>query len=197
MQRLSVAAMLALFAGTARADAVPPEPEDCPVGSVGATSHCGAVCHALVCANDGECPDGTACLASKACILVDDCVRPAQNIHAGPCSPESTCAGEGAVCQSLKLCVPGESTSSDDGGNTTAGTTSTATSGTATSGTATSGTSGTSDATPTTGQPGSTGISTGEPPPGSGSSSTGGGQGTAPKGGCVDVNIPINFVPRQ
>src|SRR5688572_2122441 len=91
---LLLALLLGLVGGPARADVVRPEPEDCPVGSVGDTSHCGPICRMLECTGDGECNGGDTCQPTKACLHVGNCLMPPPKVHGGACSPEGTCGGK-------------------------------------------------------------------------------------------------------
>ena len=59
-----------MFSPSALADAVSAEPEDCPEGSDGTSSHAGEWCEELTCDADEECPEGTSCETSSVCLDV-------------------------------------------------------------------------------------------------------------------------------
>jgi hypothetical protein len=59
-----------LFSSRALADAVYPEPEDCPDGSDATSSHAGEWCAEQTCDADEECPEGTSCETSSVCLDV-------------------------------------------------------------------------------------------------------------------------------
>lgn len=84
---LSLALSLGLAVDVARADAVPPEPDDCPPGQVGVTSHRGpecvleapddcapgyrgqlrGTCVLAACINDSSCKEGERCMQVDTC----------------------------------------------------------------------------------------------------------------------------------
>lgn len=130
----ALAALLVLIAAPARADVVRSEPDDCPDGSFGNTSHCGPYCEALLCTNDRDCTDGRTCQPVKACAHTYDCFDPPPTVHGGPCTNGTSCTDAKDTCQSLKLCISNENPTTDDSGSsgTNPGTT-TGTPGTTTS----------------------------------------------------------------
>lgn len=159
-----------LVAGDARADVIRRPPDDCPVGSLGGGGHCGPVCVALVCMSDADCDRGMTCQPVKACVHAIPCFPDGLTIHGGACIGEA-CANDEDTCQSVKLCVEGGDTGSEDSSGGSSGT------GTSTNGTSTDGTStGTTQDPGTSGTAGTSGTS-GNSSTGSnstGSSATGG-----------------------
>ncbi len=98
---------------TAAADSISVEPEDCPTGSAGVTSHCGAECAPLPCKVDGDCRDKKVCRPTKLCIekgerpgcgrVPDQIKYPYQVVH-GECPSGGKC-GKG-TCEEARRCVP-------------------------------------------------------------------------------------------
>lgn len=109
------------FASTAAADAVPPEPTDCPDGSIGATCHGGPFCRPDTCDTQADCDPGLVCADTQACISTVDCGGiggPAPtDAYEGPCSAGGSCT-EG-TCQTTKLCLPEGGTTAVSSGATT------------------------------------------------------------------------------
>jgi MYXO-CTERM domain-containing protein len=113
---LALAALLALISAPARADVVRSEPENCPDGSFGNTSHCGPYCEALTCTTDRDCTAGRTCQPVKACTHTYECFDPAPTVHGGSCS-NATCTDAKDTCQSVKLCILNENPTTDDSGS--------------------------------------------------------------------------------
>jgi MYXO-CTERM domain-containing protein len=182
----SLIPVLALFAASARADVVPPLPDECPPGST-VDYGCGsAFCRAFVCATDADCKGGD-CEPVKACFGPNDGLQPPPTEHGGPCLRDDTCNNELLTCQTLGLCLSfGGGTSGD--ATTAAASTGAASTGVATTGAASTGGSsgistgvGTTGSAPTGGDLStSTGAVTGGATGGGGSSETSGSGG----GGC-------------
>ena len=147
-----------LVAGVARADVIRRPPDDCPVGSLGGGGHCGPVCVALVCMSDADCDRGMTCQPVKACVHAIPCFPDGLTIHGGACIGE-TCANDEDTCQSVKLCVEGGDTGSEDSSGGSGGTgTSTGGTGMSTGGTSMS-TGGTTQDSGTSGTAGTSGNS--------------------------------------
>lgn len=101
----SLAIWVLLAAGPAFADMVP-MPPGCPHGARGVTSHAGARCHALPCASDGDCTDGTTCRPYRVCVR-NSTVPPAgrgafisgaaphlEELVVGSCEVSQQCGGD-------------------------------------------------------------------------------------------------------
>jgi hypothetical protein len=74
------------FSGIAAADAIAPEPEDCPSGSYGTSSHAGEWCQEHTCDATGECPDGFSCESSSVCEDVYETSCGGDRLDTGPCT---------------------------------------------------------------------------------------------------------------
>lgn len=96
------------LAGTAAADVVPPEPTDCPAGSIGATCHGGPFCRPDTCDTQADCDAGFICEDTQACISTIDCGGiggPAPtDAFEGLCGGDGSCAT--GTCEARKLCLP-------------------------------------------------------------------------------------------
>jgi hypothetical protein len=91
MRSLVLLLVVALRASSARADAVPPPPTDCPPGKVGTTSHGGAHC---VDAPPKNCPPGWRGVAGGNCMVA-------------VCGADNQC-DPGQVCRDQSLCMAEE-----------------------------------------------------------------------------------------
>jgi hypothetical protein len=116
---------LALVSTRARADAVPPPPNDCPAGSQGETCHGSPYCQPAACKTDADCTTGQTCAVVSLCISMTSCFGsvappdggsntiPEQNV-VGPCNADGTCdgvGGGGASCTPVRVCAtPGDTT---------------------------------------------------------------------------------------
>lgn len=182
----SLIPMLALFTAPARADVVPPLPDECPPGSA-VDYGCGsAFCRAFVCETDADCKGGD-CEPVKGCFGENDGLKPPPIEHGGSCLRGDMCSDKKLTCQTLGLCVSfGDGTTGD--GTTAGATTGVATTGVATAVTAsTGGLPGTSTGAATMGStPTGGGLSTGTSGAtgAGGSSETSGGGGSRGGGGC-------------
>lgn len=98
---------------SARADAVPPPPEDCPPGALGQTGHDGPYCTPSTC--DGTCEEGRTCRSIGLCVVTEE--RPCggmttpgetctyQHVEAlGTCNDQADCT-TGGECQIADRCV--------------------------------------------------------------------------------------------
>ncbi len=123
-----IAGLLALgmtaTAGTARADAVSPPPEDCMAGTTGDTCHGGIFCRPRDCTDGSQCDFGEVCEDRELCVGQIDCTG-GWDPEAGPFysdTVEGSCAGGAActsgTCQTVKVCVPPATSS---GGGTASG----------------------------------------------------------------------------
>jgi hypothetical protein len=106
----------ALLAVTpARADVVPPPPEDCPDGSDGATCHWGGFCAARTCSEADPCEAGMTCRELALCIETVDCGgwghHPTDIVRA---SCEGGVGCRQGACQNVRVCS--ETTPPEDGG---------------------------------------------------------------------------------
>ena len=118
------------FASPARADVVGPPPDDCPVGTEGATCHGGPYCSPVECTSDMECGSGETCNDLPFCVSTILCaglLPPDANLMdyerakvEAPCPTANECT-QGATCKTLKVCVPPESTSTSSSGSGSAG----------------------------------------------------------------------------
>jgi len=108
-----MAAGLAVSPRAVRADAVRPEPRNCPDGSQGATGHAGPYCAPIPCTSDAEC---TAVRAGWVCREVPLCVnqvtytdwsgqRYTRDEVVGPCAADGSCTPP-ATCDTSKKCAP-------------------------------------------------------------------------------------------
>ncbi|EYF08809.1 hypothetical protein [Chondromyces apiculatus] len=134
----ALALSTALFVTAARADAVPPPPEDCPPGALGVTGHLGEHCAPTTCAVDSDCEKVAARSFSRkspplACREQGLCVERRKvdvppfrhggakevelQIAARACGGAESCAAP-AACEVVKRCVPAEAAA----GSTAAGT---------------------------------------------------------------------------
>ncbi|MEQ9320971.1 MAG: MYXO-CTERM sorting domain-containing protein [Polyangiaceae bacterium] len=112
------------FASTAAADAVPPEPTDCPAGSIGSTCHGGPFCRPDTCDTANDCDAGFICEDTQACISTIDCGGiggPAPtDAYEGPCGSGDSCTD--GTCQPIKICLPeGGATAVSSGATTSSG----------------------------------------------------------------------------
>ena len=119
-----VALVATLAVATARADAVPPPPDDCLEGTTGDTCHGGIFCRARGCTDGSQCDGGELCEDRELCVGQVDCAG-GWDPDAGPSytnTVEATCEGGAAcaegTCQTVKVCVPPTTAS---GGGTTSG----------------------------------------------------------------------------
>ncbi len=178
---------LCLLTTFARADVVPPLPDDCPPGTF-VDYGCGsAFCRAIVCETDADCKGGD-CEPVTACFGPNPGLQPPPTEHGGPCLRGDTCSEDYLTCLTLGLCLTvGDGTTSDatTAGATTANTTTTGT-------TMTGGPPGTSTepvttgVTPTSGDSStSTASSSTGTPAGAGSSETSGGSEGSKGCSCV------------
>jgi len=107
--------LLVAGASDAAADAVPPEPDDCPPGSVGRTGHEGPYCSPTTCASDSSCPRmGQECREVALCVKTETVPRGGRPYDGAP----ETITREGD-CETAMRCVdPGalEEGGDDDGG---------------------------------------------------------------------------------
>jgi MYXO-CTERM domain-containing protein len=181
----SLIPMFALLTAPARADVVPPLPDECPPGSA-VDYGCGsAFCRAFLCETDADCKGGD-CEPVKGCFGENDGLKPPPIEHGGSCLRGEMCSDKKLTCQTLGLCVSfGDGTTGDGATGATNGT---ATTGVASAGTAsTGGLPGTSTGAATMGStPTGGGLSTGTSGAtgAGGSSETSGGGGSRGGGGC-------------
>ena len=127
---VGAALLVAFSAGGARADAVPPEPKNCPPGTHGVTGHAGPGCVSDHCPPGSfgtMCADGPCCWVSECggdagrscgnntCETVRLCVRPRNTVGWGAslhpvndalatCDAGGACPG-GGTCKELTACV--------------------------------------------------------------------------------------------
>jgi hypothetical protein len=92
---------VALGVSEARADAVPPPPEDCPEGSRGETSHAGPSCVVAPCTPD-TCEAGKSCKPRGFCLIGTDL-----KVEGGTCEDTPDCTSP-AVCRKVPVCVAPE-----------------------------------------------------------------------------------------
>ena len=121
MRRLALLALL-LVPSTAAADAVGPDPTDCPLGTVGTSCHGMEYCRPLSCTSSSDCDAGEICQSRDLCITSGTCgglmppdaePPPPRTVVTASCS--GACA-EGA-CESRMVCVPdGTPPGTGDGG---------------------------------------------------------------------------------
>jgi hypothetical protein len=110
----AAALALTLLATRARADAVPPPPDDCALGSQGNTCHGGTYCTPPApCTSDADCTGGEVCQPLAVCIGQVSCYGGVV-IDGGPstfpqASVEGLCSGgtcdDGASCTTMSLCA--------------------------------------------------------------------------------------------
>ena len=84
--RLMVTHLLLIFSAVASADAVELEPENCPSGSYGTSSHAGAWCQEHTCDVESDCPEGFSCESTFVCVDVYETSCGGDRIDTGPCS---------------------------------------------------------------------------------------------------------------
>lgn len=111
--RANVLAIVLLLgsAGTARADAVMPPPEDCPVGSEGVRCHGPRRCAPRTCSGDSDC-NGGRCVELALCVSTHSCSGPRREPQLdhveGPCGADDACDSErGATCRRVSVCTGG------------------------------------------------------------------------------------------
>jgi hypothetical protein len=104
-----------LLPASARGDAVPPPPTDCPEGSEGGTGHCGTYCMPRTCSDQAACATGTACKETKFCIEQKTCsggkptpydyqIPPyVRDEVKGSCVSAACSTG---TCRSISVCLP-------------------------------------------------------------------------------------------
>lgn len=111
---LRLASVLVVFGPSlAYADAIEPPPTDCPVGSEGDSSHCGAGCRPRGCVSVGDCRIGETCAARDLCIRSTPCGGDVESAcGSAPCA-------SGVMCTSVFVCAPG--TTPADAGRRDAG----------------------------------------------------------------------------
>jgi hypothetical protein len=101
-----VGLVVALGASEARADAVPPPPEDCPEGSRGETSHAGPSCVVVPCTSTSNlCEPGKSCKPRGFCLIGTD-----PKVEGGTCEDTPDCASP-AVCRKVPVCAAPEADS--------------------------------------------------------------------------------------
>lgn len=186
----TLAALLLLSAGPARADVVGPPPRNCPVGSSGDSCHGGPFCRPSTCLNDTECSEGSTCQDVMACIGGIQCGGlegggdPPIDTFEGLCD-KGSCSGE-AECQAIKQCLPaGDPTTGGSTGGGSAGTDSAGTGGGSASGTG----GGSTGGSPTSG------ATSNGPSTGSGEASGDGTAGGGDKGGCACTTTNPTHAP--
>ena len=118
---LSLAVLLS--PASAGADAVSPPPDDCPAGSEGTASHCGAYCRPIACNDDSDCDDGKSCLEQSLCIyqiegpcggwIPQDAGVEYYDAVNGICSDGAAC--NSGQCQAIKVCAAAGTTGSSGG----------------------------------------------------------------------------------
>ncbi|MCA9619864.1 MAG: tetratricopeptide repeat protein, partial [Myxococcales bacterium] len=127
MWRLLLVAWLSLWALEARADAVPPPPDDCPAGAVGETDHGGPHCRPTTCEVAQDCEKQAGWRKRDAAMSCRDglglCVVEKvkarggwgsfeRDVAYGPCASDADCRTEGARCLVAKRCVFGDAATS-------------------------------------------------------------------------------------
>lgn len=131
MKAASLAALaLLLLSSDAHADAVPPEPDDCPEGAVGDTDHGGPHCRPTECTTSSECKDKAGywgrdksftCKADVGlCVKVVDIVYGKRPTAMDDCDDDGDC-DDGAKCIVTKRCVEGEPPKGNDSGTDPSG----------------------------------------------------------------------------
>ncbi|MBI4699786.1 MAG: hypothetical protein HY744_01245 [Deltaproteobacteria bacterium] len=102
-----------LCPATARADALPPPPENCPPGSTGQTGHCGVYCAPRVCSDVSQCQPGEVCQEQPLCIgqlqgpcgnVPPDAAPEYIDTVEGYCHAQAPCVK--GQCQKRKVCSP-------------------------------------------------------------------------------------------
>ncbi len=112
----SVLFALWLAAPVAFADAIPMEPNNCPLGSSGRSSHAGTWCEATTCAAESDCADGQGCRSVGLCVdvqewacggMMPETAEPCTftvNEAKGRCSTDADCTGT-ATCVTANRCT--------------------------------------------------------------------------------------------
>lgn len=107
---IAISALLSLLCSRAAADVVPPEPTNCPPGTVGRTCHGGPYCGVETCSATAPCKGTLTCQTTQFCIVQINC---AGGWGGGPYyvdSVKGSCAGGAAckegVCKTVQTCLP-------------------------------------------------------------------------------------------
>lgn len=124
--------LLAAAPGSARADAIPPPPEECPAGTRPVSGHAGASCVPVFCGGSTHdpvpCPAGSRCIPGRAWWPPSEARTPDLSRPGYPTislAPEG-CGCPSGTCVAAEMCVPDDAplgpcpaVGSDDAGRAT------------------------------------------------------------------------------